>query len=233
MRETPLETPPTNSAEARSGTGELKDQNSTVLSTETPASAKPEAAPAEKPAEGATLLTEGDKPKEAATGAPEAYKDFTAPEGFEIDKEAIASALPIFKELNLPQEGAQKLVDLYATMSRQAAEAPMQLWKETQDKWVAEVKADPEIGGKLDQVKATVARAVDGLGDPKLAADFRAAMDYTGAGNNPAFIRTFYKLAQQLSEGRPVSGNGPSPLGQAAPGTKPRSIANALYPNNP
>lgn len=166
-------------------------------------------------------------------GAPEAYAEFKAPEGFEINKEQIADALPVFKKLGLSQEGAQELVDLYAKSTQKSQEDPYKLWSQTQEKWVAEVKADPVIGGKLDQVKATVARAIDGLGDAKLASDFRAAMDFTGAGNNPAFIRTFYKLATQLTEGRPVGGNGPSALGQKNPTEGPRTIANALFPNLP
>ena len=178
-----------------------------------------------------SLLNE--KPKAAAEGAPEKYEDFKAPEGFEIDKEALADALPVFKDLGLSQAAAQKLVDFYATVSQKAADAPVKLWQETQQKWIEEVKADPEIGGKLDQVKATVSRAIDGLGDPKLANDFRAAMDYTGAGNNPAFIRAFYRLAEKVSEGGNVVGNRPSPLGQVAPGAAPKSAAHTLFPNLP
>lgn len=181
-----------------------------------------------------SLLNEDAKDKKAApSGAPEAYTDFTAPEGFEIDKDAIANALPLFKELNLPQSAAQKLVDFYAKTSQEAANAPIKFWQDQQTKWRDEIKADPEIGGKLDQVKATTSRMLDSLGDPKLVADFREAMDFTGAGNNPAFIRAFYKLASKLTEGTPVHGAKPSAEGQKAPGTGPKSVASAMYPNLP
>lgn len=165
--------------------------------------------------------------KDAATeGAPDSYSAFTLPEGFEANEEVMTEAQGIFKELGLPQAGAQKLVDLYSKVSSQAAEAPFKLWTDTQRTWVDEIKADPEIGGKLGQVKSTVAKALDGLGDAKLAQSFREAMDFTGAGNNPAFIRTLYKLAQKVTEGQHVGG---AALGKP----KPASAAQAMYPDLP
>jgi hypothetical protein len=189
-----------------------------------------EAKPAEKsPADGTSLLNKDSKA--APDGAPEAYADFRVPEGFALDEEVSKEAGALFKGLNLSQDQAQSLVDFYTKQTREAFEAPFNAWKDTQDKWISEVKADPEIGGRLDQVKATVSRAIDGLGDPKLAADFRQAMDYTGAGNNPAFIRAFYKLAQKVTEGGAVQGRNPSAFGQKEPGAAPPSTAKALYPN--
>ena len=146
----------------------------------------------------------------------------------------MGEATAVFKELNLPQESAQKLVDFYGKNIREAIQAPFDLWKQTQETWIEELKSDPQIGGKLDEVKTTVAKAIDDLGDPKLAKEFRAAMDFTGAGNNPAFVRAFYKLAQKLTEGSHVSGNKPSSHGQNPSGTGvPRTIADAMYPGGP
>lgn len=200
----------------------------------TTTSAPPNAPAAEPTAPAGSLLNEPTTPQPEGkpAGAPETYTDFTAPEGYEIDKEALAEATPIFKELGLSQESAQKLVDFYSKQSQQAAEAPIQLWKETQEAWVKEIKADPEIGGRLDEVKTSVARMLDGLGNPKLATEFRQAMDYTGAGNNPAFIRVMNALAKQLTEGSHVRGNSPSPAGQGQRGALP-SAAKAMYPDLP
>jgi len=138
----------------------------------------------------------------------------------------------MFKAMGLTQEQGQELVDFYTKHTTEAANAPYDLWNETQANWVKEVKADPVIGHRLDEVKTTISRAIDGLGDPKLAREFREAMDYTGAGNNPAFIRAFFKLSQAVTEGRHVAGNGPSPAGQANKATPP-SAAAAMYPNLP
>lgn len=233
MSETYQPTQP-NEPGARTETGELKPVTTPTETPETPkAPAQPEPKPEAKIEEGKTLLSGKEAKTGAPAGAPEQYADFKAPENYELDKEAVAEATPIFKELGLNQDQAQRLVDLYAKTSQRAADAPVKFWQDQQQKWRDEVQADPELGGRLDQVKTTVARAIDGLGDQKLANDFREAMDYTGAGNNPAFIRAFYRLAQKVTEGSSVPGSGPSPMGQRAPGAGPRSVASALYPNLP
>lgn len=136
----------------------------------------------------------------------------------------------MFRGLNLSQDQAQTLVDFYTAKTQEAYQQRFKLYQELRDTWRDEVKADPEIGGKLDVVRTTVAKAIDSLGDPKLAADFRQAMDFTGAGDNPAFIKAFYRLAQKVTEGSHVAGKGPSPV--AAPGT-PMSAAQRMYPNLP
>lgn len=215
-----------NEDSARTPTGEIKDQSPPP--TETPKPETTEAKPAEE--EKSVLNKEEPKEAKAAEGPPEKY-EFKLPEGFELDETVATEVSALFKDLGLSQAHAQRLVDFYSKQSQQAAEAPFKLWADTQKKWVDEIKADPQIGGKLSEVRSTVARAIDGLGDTKLAADFREAMDITGAGNNPAFIRAFFKLAQQVTEGGHVAGNGPSPKGQVGPADRPASPGRALYPN--
>lgn len=225
IEDAPKANPAANTPEARTETGEIKAVESATPPTPTDTTAKPEAKPAAQ--DGKTLLTE--KPKDVPlTGSPEKYGEFAAPEGYEFRAETMDGAKTLFKELNLSQAGAQRLVEFHAAELKAAMEAPAKQWEETRAQWLEQVKSDPEIGGKLDQVKTTVARAIDGLGDPKLASEFRQAMDFTGAGNNPAFIRAFYKLAQKLTEGTSVPGGGPSEV--RAPGQPPRTAAQALYP---
>jgi len=149
-----------------------------------------------------------------------------------MDSEVDTEAKGIFKELNLSQAQGQKLVDFYVKHTTASQNAPYETWNQMQEEWVKEVKADPHLGPRLNEVKTTISRAIAGLGDPNLAAQFREAMDYTGAGNNPAFIKTFYKLAQMVTEGKHVAGNGPSPAGQQQKQTAV-SAAGAMYPNLP
>jgi len=163
---------------------------------------------------------------------PKEYAEFTVPDGFVMDGQVNTDAKAMFKAMNLSQEQGQQLVDFYVKHTTEAANAPYNTWNEMQDTWVKEVKADPVIGHRLNEVKTTISRAIDGLGDPKLARDFREAMDYTGAGNNPHFIKAFFKLAQMVTEGRHVSGNGPSPASQAGQ-NRPATAAKAMYPNLP
>ena len=170
-----------------------------------------------------------NKPAES-TGAPEAYAPFNVPEGYTLDEDVSKEAGTLFKSMNLDQSAAQKLVDFYVGKTNEAVNAPYEAWRQTQQEWVKQVKADPVIGPRLNEVTNTISRAIDGLGDAKLAQDFREAMDYTGAGNNPAFIRAFYKLAQKVTEGGHVAGRGPSEAGQRRQGEVP-SAAAAMYPN--
>lgn len=179
---------------------------------------------------GKSLLNQGEDDK--PTGAPEKYEDFKLPEGLKADPEKMATATALFKELNLSQEGAQKLVDLYAAELTAAAEAPINAWMELRKEWQKTVTNDPEIGGKLKEVRTTIARAIDTL-PQALAKDFREALDLTGAGDHPAFIKAFYAFAQQRTEGRHVSGQNPSIHGQQRPGSPAGTGAAALYPHLP
>lgn len=216
--ETTKETPPS--------TDTVKTEPSP--NSESSALPKSEGSEAATPKEGETLLTKKDE----APVVPEKYEPFKVPEGFTLDEAVSTEAGTIFKELGLSQDQGQKLVDFYTAKTVEAAQAPYKQWADTQEAWVKEVKADPEIGNKLPEVKATIAKAIDSLG-PQLSGEFRSSMDYTGAGNNPAFIKAFYKFAQQLTEGSHVSGRGPSKFGQSSPGDKPTSAASAMFPNLP
>ena len=169
-----------------------------------------------------TEKTEADD-KSKPAGAPEKYSDFKLPDGFELQTETMTEATGVFKELGLTQVQAQKLVDFYGKTALASAEAPIKHWQDTQKAWRDEIKADPEIGGKLGDVKATIGKAYALLGDAKLVQSFRDAMDLTGAGNNPAFVKTMFKLASMLTEGGHVAGSTPKP--------KPGSAAEAMYPN--
>lgn len=221
----PSTTPPTTTTPDSSTTPPTTTTETTQTSDK--AAAAPEAGSSEK-----SLLNQ-EEPA-APEGAPDAYKEFKVPDGFELDKDALGEAHKVFKELNLNQDGAQKLIDFYANKTKEALDAPFKLWRDTQEQWVDAVKKDPDIGPKLSQVKQTISKAIDNLGDAALSKSFREAMDITGAGNHPAVFKALAKLAEFVTEGKHVSGGNPSPLGQRTPGDSGRpSVAKALYPNNP
>lgn len=137
----------------------------------------------------------------------------------------------MFKELNLTQDQAQRLVDIQAKRESAAAIAAQKAYTDMRAGWVSEIKADTELGPKLDAVKATINKGLESLGDPELTKSFKAAMDLTGAGDHPAVVKALFKWADRVTEGSHVTGKGPSPHGQNAPDAKPPSVANALYPN--
>ena len=173
----------------------------------------------------------------APEGAPETYAEYKVPEGYIIDPEIKTEANALFKDANLNQEKAQKFVDFFVAKTSEALRAPYEAYQNTRKEWRAQTEAHPELRGKLNvggEVLTTVAKALDSLGDPQLASDFRAIMDTTGAGDHPAFIRTFYRMAQRLTEGSHVVGRGPAQSGQQRPGTGDvRTPAQDLWPNLP
>lgn len=228
MTDTPLPNDPA----SRTETGEILDQAPKTEPT-TEGKTEPEAkTDATEPSKDKPSLL-NEKKEEPKAGAPEKYEPFTVPEGFTLDEKVSGEASAIFKELGLDQASAQRLVDFYSSKTIEAANAPYELYSKMREGWQTEVRADPEIGTKLPAVKETISRALDSLGDAKLANEFRGAMDLTGAGDHPAFIKAFYKLAQAVTEGKAVTPKGPSVEGQKAPGVGKPTAAQALYPNLP
>lgn len=125
-------------------------------------------------------------------------------------------------KMGLPQDQAQAIIDALGPKLAEQIAAPFKQWQTTNDAWVNEVKADPEIGGaNFDAMRSTIAKVLDDphYADPQL----RQALDMTGAGNNPAVIRTLYRLAKAVTEG------GPTRTG--APAAPPKTAASILYPS--
>ena len=190
--------------------------------------AKPDATEATPDGEPSLLSKEAEAPP-PRPGAPDAY-DFKPPEGFDLDEKSIEEVTPIFKELALSNAEGQKLVDLYAKISREAAEAPVKFWRETQQKWLDEVRADPEIGDKIELVKTTVNKALTTYLSPTEVAKLKSALNYTGAGNNPDIIRALFKLTSPLVEGGEVRGGGPVEVRAPNAASRP-TAAEAMFPS--
>lgn len=219
-----------NEPAARAPTGELLNQDPTLLPNPPAEPTTTPTAPTEpKP-------TEPKAPTDPA-GAPEAYTEFKLPEGVTLDGETLTKAQELFKGLNLPQDAAQSLVDFHAAQLKASAEAPMAAYKTMTEGWKAAYKADPDIGPKAEAIKANIGKGFAGMiaaageSAPKVAAEvaeFKAAMDLTGVGDHPAFIKVLNRFAERFVEPAHVSGGGPAPV--AAPGSGPISPAKALYP---
>lgn len=228
-----------NDAAARSPTGEILEP--AQIAAQTPKPTTPQTNPDGTPAQTSTPNTPTQKSDDAKPAVPDTYAAFTAPDGYTLDPKTIEAATPIFKELGLTQDQAQKLVAFHSEQMIAAAKAPESAMTTMRNDWVAKAKSDPDMakavnGDKtgLEAVKLDMGRALNAIGDPALAQEFKQAMDLTGAGDHPAFIKTFWKLAQFVTEGKHVAGINPSVHGQQAPGTTTKpSAAAALYPNLP
>src|SRR5262249_32010915 len=82
--------------------------------------------------------------------------------------------------------------------------------------------------GPDSELVRTVNQALDGLQNPKLVSDFKDAMELTGAGDNPAFVKVLYALASKVTEGTTYPTGGVPTAAQKRP-----SAAAAVFPNLP
>ncbi len=194
---------------------------------DTPAPAAPvEGAVAPAPVEGTPAAPVAPTPDAAATpeadapvGAPEAYTEFTLPEGMTVDTTALEAFVPVAKELGLSQEQAQKLVGLQTAQVQAQEQAQQEQWAATQDEWRGATRADPEIGGvNLNQSLAHVNTFLSKFGTPEL----RELMDTSGMGNRVEVIRMLAAAGKAMGEDSLVSGGTTPPA---------RTLEQRLLPN--
>ena len=157
------------------------------------------------------------------TGAPEAYTDFTLPEGFKLEGERAEVAQALFRDLGLSQAGAQRAIDHFiktvgedATMQQQAMEAAV---AQQRDDWAKQAKT--ELGDKYDETVAFARTAVQALQNPKLV----AAFDEQGWGNHPELLKAFGTMGQMMRDS-PIDG-----IGSEGASPEKKKPWNAMYPD--
>jgi len=149
-------------------------------------------------------------------------------EGLELDAAAIEMAEPVFKDLGLSNEQANKLMPVAAQFRDKVATETLQSLADqgAQQKaeWLTATKADPEIGGgKLDETLHLAAKALDHFGFAE-GSDFRKLLTETGFGNHPDMVRVMRGVGEMLSEDGFVRAN-------AGNSTQPRPLHERLYPS--
>lgn len=165
----------------------------TTEATTTTETKTPEQLQQEADAAAATKKDGEGKP----SGAPEAYTDFTLPEGISMDADTLDAFKGLAKELNIPQEAAQKLVDLQTKLATKQAEDLQSAVIAQSQKWAAEVRNDPELGGEnYDKSVASAIKVIQAFGDPALT----ELLNDSGLGNNPALFRFCHRISAAISE---------------------------------
>jgi hypothetical protein len=151
----------------------------------------------------------------AKTGAPEKYEPFTAPEGSTLDAAVMTEFETAARELNLPQDAAQKLIDKMAPVMAKQQSAQLE---QLRTDWAAASTSDKEFGGdKLAENLGFARKAIDTFGTPEL----KTMLDQTGLGNHPDVVRFMVRAGKAISEDRIVTGG--------APASANRSAAEVLY----
>lgn len=170
---------------------------------------------------------EEKKPDEAAVLD---VAKITLPEGFKRDDALFKEFSDVMGNKELaPQERGQKLVDLYTnavqSAVKQVGDANTKAWDDVKTAWETEIRNDEKVG--KDNLKPNLAK-IDSVLKARLgeadAKAFKAALDVTGAGSNPAVYRGMVKLAELLGEGTHVPGN---------PGGGKQDVASMFFPNSP
>lgn len=160
---------------------------------------------------------DGEGSGEGESQVPETY-EFTMPDGMELDQALADAATPVFKELNLTQEQADKLTGLIAEQRQNEAQASQDAFAKQLDDWATELKNDSDVGGEKFDENAAIARtAVDKLGSDAL----KELFDSTGIGNHPEMFKFALAVGKLLSEDQPGSGTG---------GAGDQAIEDRMYP---
>lgn len=129
---------------------------------------------------------------------PEKYADFTLPENFKLDGKELEEATAIFKDLKLPQDAAQKLVDWEVARRTRLAEEDAARRVEEIKGWEKQVVEHPVLGGK--NMKVTESAAARALMAFDVDGSLAQLLEQTGYGNHPAMVQFLAALGSQISE---------------------------------
>src|SRR5579864_485881 len=155
---------------------------------------------------------------EAPAPAPIAFEPFTLPNGVEIDAAGMESFTGILGNPEMtPQERGQALLDLYIAnlteLRERMTQHQQQAFDRTRENWRENFESDPDIGGNRRDTTLRLCAAVRDRfasipGVPPARAqqqrqELLDALNYTGMGDYPAFIRFLSNIGAALSEGRP------------------------------
>lgn len=153
--------------------------------------------------------------------APETYAEFNLPDDVPVDAALLDGALPLFKELGLNQEQAQKLVDFQVKQVEASGQKQADAFNQQLNDWLTDAKADKEFGGDAFDKNVAIAKSgVDAFGTP----EFKQLLDDTGLGNHPEIIRFMVKVGKLTQEDNP--GN----TGNVVKNSQ--DPVNLLYPND-
>lgn len=197
----------------------------TATPAEAPSTATPDAgapvanAPAPAPAAAAPAPADPADTKPAAPeAAPEIAYEFKTPEGITLDPQRLEQFTALAKELKLPADKAQAIVDMATDLDVKRAEQHETI----KTQWADAVRADKEMGG--DKLAATLATAnkVFALLPANEAQELKAVLDTSGLGSHPSVVRLFAKVGQSLSDDSFIPGG-------KAPAGAERTLADRLY----
>lgn len=205
-----------------------------------PAAAPAAPAPATPAAEAGSLLgdlakpegeaakpAEGEDPAAKPDAVPEAYQ-FKLPDGVELDEAVMPQVQDLFKELGLPQDKAQQVLEKLLEIDQarqptaeQIEQAQVEAINGLNKSWADECAKLPEIGGENFQKSLEITSKVM----VKFATpEFRQMLNQSALGSNPEFFKFMHSIGSAMSQDTLEHG------GNASKG--PRSIEERLWPTS-
>ena len=187
----------------------------------------PESAPSEGVTTPVTTPGNGDgtqetsQPETKEVTKAETKPESKVPDSYDLkglDAEGLKSFEPIFKEVGLSQEQAQKLVDLYGQKQASFVDEQKTIWEKQQSTWIEEFKADKAFGGS--NMDASVEAAEKAWRHFGTAEDIRLVHQF-GLANFPPLVKILARVGREMGEGKFHQGD-----------TQPRkSAASVLFPS--
>ena len=168
------------------------------------------------PGETAETATEGEVVAASPLiGAPDDYDvaAFAMPEGVEFDAEMFDLVKDDLKGLDLSQEGAGKIVALFAEkvtpkIAERVQSEIERTGQEISAQFARDLQADPVVGGaKLKEAQAMAAKAIaSALPDAEARTTFSQFLNESGMGNHPLLMRVIAAGGRAMSEATTPAG---------------------------
>lgn len=159
-----------------------------------------------KQREDAKKALEQKKPE----GAPEKYADFKLPEGMALNADAVKEFTALAKDLNLPQDKAQKLVDLQTKIIAKEQQENFASFEKLKADWLDQSKK--AFGADYEKEFSVASKGIERFGPP----DLKKLLNETGVGNHPAFIKFANAIGKALMEDKFVEGEQRQPAKSTA-----------------
>ena len=163
------------------------------------------AEPQQQPTEGgetpkaAQPAAEGEPEPKKVEGAPTEY-ELKPPEGQTLDEGVLDAFKAAARELNLPNDGAQSILD---HVLPKMAEATQEKLDGMRAEWKELAKNDKEFGG--DAFKSNIAIANTAY-DRFCSDEMKSLLMKSGFADHPEFVRSFFRIGKAISEDTILTG---------------------------
>lgn len=170
---------------------------------------------------------ETEESEESSEGIPGEYQ-FDLPDGFVVNEANIEKISTTFKEMNLTNDQAQKLISMEAEYIKEIQQSQVEEYNNTIEEWRSQ--SIKELGPNY---KNEIPHGIK-FRDTFFSKETVQLLDSIGILNHPLIVKDFINGGKKLNEIRSTKEtnyNPKKPVDQVINSRK--SIAQALYPNHP